>query len=54
MPARPFAQCSTALPPPFHGDRADQMLVATARHHGAVVVTKDQRIRRYVHVQSIW
>jgi PIN domain nuclease of toxin-antitoxin system len=45
---------SCELPQPFHGDPADQILVATARHHGAVIVTKDDRIRRYAHVQSYW
>jgi PIN domain nuclease of toxin-antitoxin system len=45
---------SCELPQPFHGDPADQILVATARQRGAVVVTKDQRIRRYSHVQSHW
>jgi PIN domain nuclease of toxin-antitoxin system len=51
---RPILVESCALPQPFHGDPADQLLVATARHHGAVIVTKDQRIRRYAHVQSLW
>ena len=45
---------SCELPQPFHGDPADQMLVATARQHGAILVTRDQRIRRYRHVQSVW
>ena len=45
---------SCELPQPFHGDPADQILVATARHRGAVLITKDQRIRRYPHVQSLW
>ena len=45
---------SCQLPQPFHGDPADQMIVATARHHGAVLVTKDERIRRYEHVSSTW
>jgi PIN domain nuclease of toxin-antitoxin system len=45
---------SCDLPNPFHGDPADQIIVATARHHGAVVVSKDQRIREYAHVQSLW
>jgi PIN domain nuclease of toxin-antitoxin system len=45
---------SCELPQPFHGDPADQILVATARQRGAVVMTKDQRIRRYSHVQSYW
>ena len=51
---RPILIQSCALPGPFHGDPADQILVATARHHGAVVVTKDERIRGYAHVQSLW
>jgi hypothetical protein len=29
-------------------------IVATARHHGAMLVTKDDRIRRYEHVDSAW
>jgi PIN domain nuclease of toxin-antitoxin system len=45
---------SCELPQPFHGDPADQILVATARERGATLVTKDQRIRRYRHVQSLW
>lgn len=45
---------SCELPQPFHGDPADQILVATARQRGAVLVTRDRRIRRYAHVQSLW
>jgi len=51
---RPVLLESCRLPPPFHGDPADQMIVATARAHDAVIVTKDERIRRYAHVRSIW
>ena len=51
---RPILVDSCRLPQPFHGDPADQILVATARHHGAVLVTRDQRIRQYAHVQSAW
>jgi PIN domain nuclease of toxin-antitoxin system len=51
---RPILVQSCQLPPPFHGDPADQIIVATARHRGAVLVTKDQHIRRYSHVRSIW
>jgi PIN domain nuclease of toxin-antitoxin system len=51
---RPVLVQSCALPQPFHGDPADQILVATARHHGAMLVSKDQQIRRYPHVQSLW
>jgi PIN domain nuclease of toxin-antitoxin system len=51
---RPILLHSCDLPQPFHGDFADQILVATARRHGAVLVTKDQQIRRYAHVHSLW
>jgi PIN domain nuclease of toxin-antitoxin system len=51
---RPILVQACALPQPFHGDPADQILVATARYRGAVVITKDQRIRQYGHVQSLW
>ena len=51
---RPILVESCELPQPFHGDPADQIVVATARHHGATVVTKDQQIRRYAHVHSVW
>jgi PIN domain nuclease of toxin-antitoxin system len=51
---RPVLVQSCALPQPFHGDPTDQILVATARSHGAVLVTKDRRLRRYAHVQSLW
>lgn len=45
---------SCRLPPPFHGDPADQIIVATARDRDAVIVTKDRQIRDYVPVRSIW
>ena len=51
---RPVLLESCRLPPPFHGDPADQLIVATARHLGASVVTKDERIRGYDEVRSIW
>jgi PIN domain nuclease of toxin-antitoxin system len=45
---------STELPGAFHGDPADQLIVATARLLGAPVVTADQKIRTYPHVPTIW
>jgi PIN domain nuclease of toxin-antitoxin system len=45
---------SCELPQPFHGDPADQMIVASARHMGAILVTRDLKLRRYSHVQTIW
>jgi len=49
-----IAYRSTVLPGQFHQDPADQIIVATAREEGAVILTKDERIRAYPHVRSIW
>ncbi len=45
---------STILPQPFHKDPGDQILVATAREENATILTKDEKIREYNHVKSIW
>ena len=44
---------STRLPPPFHRDPADQLIVATARVHGARVATADGKILKYAHVPTL-
>ncbi len=51
---RPILIDSCRLPQPFHGDPADQIIVATARAHGATLVTRDARVRAYSHVRSVW
>ncbi|OFW38165.1 MAG: hypothetical protein A3J29_23425 [Acidobacteria bacterium RIFCSPLOWO2_12_FULL_67_14b] len=51
---RPILAESCRLPPPFHGDPADQIIVATARDRDATIVTKDQLIQQYAHVRSLW
>lgn len=45
---------SIELPGEFHQDPADRMIVATARKLAAPLVTKDDRIRAYAHVKTIW
>lgn len=45
---------STELPGTFHGDPADQIIVATARLLDAPLVTSDRRIREYRHVTTVW
>jgi len=45
---------SCELPKPFHGDPADQMIVATVRHHRGRLVTKDAALRSYPHVVTSW
>jgi len=38
---------STRLPGDVHGDPADRLIVATARHHAAVLITDDRLILEY-------
>jgi PIN domain nuclease of toxin-antitoxin system len=45
---------SCELPQPFHGDSADQMMVATVRQHQGILITRDRRLRKYPHVKTIW
>lgn len=42
---------STELPGSFHKDPADQIIVATARVLGIPLLTADEKIRSYPHVQ---
>jgi PIN domain nuclease of toxin-antitoxin system len=42
---------STQLPGAFHRDPADQIIVATARVLGCALMTLDQSIRAYPHVE---
>lgn len=43
-----------ALPGDFHRDPADRFIVATARLNRFHVLTADQKILDYPHVQSLW
>jgi len=55
VPLTPTIACrACALPPSFHDDPADQIIVATARTEGATLLTVDDRIRRYPHCQTVW
>jgi PIN domain nuclease of toxin-antitoxin system len=38
---------SSQLPGDLHGDPADRMIVATARHHNAPLITRDQKLIDY-------
>lgn len=42
------------LPPPFHRDPADQIIVATARLHELILISADRRIREYADVRTCW
>jgi PIN domain nuclease of toxin-antitoxin system len=55
VPLSPEIACkSCALPPPFHDDPGDQIIVATARALGATILTADERIQRYPHCVTMW
>lgn len=43
-----------SLPETFHRDPADRIVVATARALNAPVVTADEKILGYPHVDTIW
>lgn len=45
---------SVNLPGNLHNDPADRIIIATARENGAHLLTSDQRIRKYPHIQTIW
>ncbi len=43
-----------SLPGEFHADLADRVIVATARSMDLVVITGDERILEYPHVESLF
>ena len=45
---------SVQLPVFLHIDPADRIIIATAISMGAVLVTKDEKIRNYSHVKTVW
>lgn len=45
---------SVSLPGEFHKDPADRMIVATARVLAIPLVTKDEKMRAYPQVKTIW
>ena len=45
---------STRLPGSFHADPADRIIVATTLLLGATLITKDDKLRRYPHVDTLW
>jgi PIN domain nuclease of toxin-antitoxin system len=51
---RPLLVDSCRLPQPFHGDPADQIIVATTRSLSATLVTRDARLQDYSHVRTTW
>lgn len=48
------AVAATRLPEPFHADPADRFLVAQARALRIPLLSADNKIRSYDHVNSLW
>lgn len=49
-----IAAKSVVLNNSFHDDPADRMIVATALHLGAILITSDQKILNYPNIQAVW
>ena len=47
-----IARAANSLPEPFHQDPADRLIVATARLRNLVLITGDDKILQYAHLQS--
>ncbi len=45
---------SIYLPEPLHRDPADRIIIATALTLGAALLTTDEKIMNYPHVQTVW
>ena len=48
------AIASTQLPGTFHKDPSDRIIIAVARRYGVPLITCDQKILDYPHVETIW
>ena len=47
-----IARAANSLPAPFHQDPADRLIVATARLRNLTLITGDEKILQYAHLQS--
>lgn len=45
---------SANLPGQLHDDPADRIIIATTISLGATLITKDEKIRKYQHVRTVW
>lgn len=45
---------SVSLPEPLHNDPADRIIISTALQLGARLVTRDEKLRTYRHVETVW
>ena len=54
IPLTPSIAVKSVELDPLHADPADRIIIATALHHGATLVTKDERIQNFDDLQTIW
>jgi PIN domain nuclease of toxin-antitoxin system len=54
LPLTPAVAAASARLAGLHADPADRLIVATALTHGAVLVTKDERLRALRAVRTAW
>jgi PIN domain nuclease of toxin-antitoxin system len=54
LPLTPPVAVVSAQLGAFHGDPADRLIVATALTHGAVLITKNEKIRQADVVKTVW
>ncbi len=54
LPLTPAVAVASTQLGAFQGDPADRLIVATALTQGAVVVTRDERIRKLGLVKTLW
>lgn len=54
VPLTPVVAVASVELEPFHADPADRIIVATAVHHAASLVTKDDRIRAFLGARAVW
>lgn len=45
---------SAGLPGQLHDDPADRIIIATTISLGGTLITKDEKIRKYHHVRTVW
>lgn len=45
---------SVSLPGDIHPDPADRIIIATAMVHGGTLITRDEKILNYPHVETLW
>ena len=54
LPLTAEAALTAAALPPLHKDPFDRLLIATAITHGFLILTPDEKIRRYPKLKTLW